>query len=98
MVMRTGSLALAVMLLSASAAFAAECYSSTFFNGKSLVASTTSGTQFKMIFTPDGRMTRQPHLGNLIPQAFAQAGKGPKPTATPSSQAAMISGRSSSVV
>ena len=58
--MRTGSLALAVMLLSASAAFAAECYSSTFFNGKSLVASTTSGTQFKMIFTPDGRMTRQP--------------------------------------
>jgi hypothetical protein len=28
MVMRTGSLALAVMLLSASAAFAAECYSS----------------------------------------------------------------------
>ena len=38
---------------------AAERYS-TFFNGKPFTASTTSGTQFKMTFTSDGKMTRQP--------------------------------------
>ena len=47
------------------AAFAAERMppsdiQATFFNGKPFTASTTSGTQFKMTFTPDGKMTRQP--------------------------------------
>jgi hypothetical protein len=50
---------------SASAAFAAEPMApsdiqATFFDGKPFTASTTSGTQFKMIFTADGKMTRQP--------------------------------------
>ena len=63
--MRAASLALAGILLSASAAFAAEPMApsdiqATFFDGKPFTASTTSGTQFKMIFTADGKMTRQP--------------------------------------
>jgi len=63
--MRAGSLVLEVTLLSASAAFAIEPMApsdiqATFFNGKPFTASTTSGTQFKMTFIPDGRMTRQP--------------------------------------
>jgi hypothetical protein len=64
-IMRAASLALAGILLSASAAFAAEPMApsdiqATFFDGKPFTASTTSGTQFKMIFTADGKMTRQP--------------------------------------
>jgi hypothetical protein len=63
--MRTGPLVLAAMLLSASAAFAAEHMApsdiqAAFFNGKPFTASTTSGTKFKMTFTSDGKMTRQP--------------------------------------
>ena len=59
------SLVLAGMLVSVAAAFAAERMApsdiqATFFNGKPFTASTTSGTQFKMTFTPDGKMTRQP--------------------------------------
>jgi hypothetical protein len=64
-IMRAASLALAGILLSASAAFAAEPMApsdiqATFFDGKPFTASTTSGTQFKMIFAADGKMTRQP--------------------------------------
>jgi hypothetical protein len=63
--MRAASLALAGILLFPSAAFAAEPMApsdiqATFFDGKPFTASTTSGTQFKMIFTADGKMTRQP--------------------------------------
>jgi hypothetical protein len=63
--MREGPLAMAGILLSASAALAAERMApsdiqATFFKGKPFIASTTSGTQFKMAFTPDGKMTRQP--------------------------------------
>ncbi len=63
--MRVGPLGLAGMLLSASTAFAAERMAAidiqaTFFNGKPFTASTTSGTQFKMTFTPDGKMIRKP--------------------------------------
>ncbi len=31
-----------------------------FFNGKSFTAATTSGTKFKMTFTTDGKVTREP--------------------------------------
>jgi hypothetical protein len=31
-----------------------------FFNGQPFTASTPGGTQFKMIFTPDRKMTREP--------------------------------------
>ena len=52
-------------LLFASAAFAAEPITpndirATFFNGQPFTASTPGGTQFKITFTPDGKMTREP--------------------------------------
>ncbi len=63
--MRAGPPVVAGILLSACVAFAAEPMApsdiqATFFNGKPFTASSTSGTQFKMIFTPDGKMTREP--------------------------------------
>jgi hypothetical protein len=54
------------MLLTESAAFAAapmvpSDIQATFFNGQAFTASTPSGdTQFKMTFTPGGKMTREP--------------------------------------
>ena len=54
------------MLLATSAAFALEPMApsdiqATFFNGQAFTASTPSGdTQFKMTFTPGGKMTREP--------------------------------------
>jgi hypothetical protein len=61
--MRAASFALAGILLSASTAFAAEPMAprdiqATFFDAKAFTASTMSGTQFKMIFNADGKMTR----------------------------------------
>ena len=63
--MRASLLVFAGTLFSVTAAFAAERMApsdiqATFFSGKPFTASTTSGTQFKMTFTPDGKMTRQP--------------------------------------
>ena len=63
--MGVGLLVLAGIFLSASVAFAAEPMKpsdiqATFFDGKPFTASTTSGTKFKMTFSPDGKMTRQP--------------------------------------
>jgi hypothetical protein len=104
--MRAGPFALAI-LISASAAFAAQPMGpsdiqTTFFNGQPFTASTQSGTKFKMIFMPDGSMTREPlgrlelkvpELGNSILPAFARLGSSAKPTVTPSSQVARTSGR-----
>ena len=68
--MGAGTFAVINILLIASAAFAAEPMSpsdirATFFNGQPFSASPPSGTQFKMTFTPDGRMTCEPlaHTG-----------------------------------
>ena len=63
--MRVGPLVLPGILLSVSVALAAEPMKpsdiqATFFDGKPFTASTTSGTKFKMSFSPDGKMTRQP--------------------------------------
>ena len=63
--MRAAPLVLAGIILSASATFAAERMApsdiqTAFFNGKPFTASTMGGRQFKMTFTPDGKMTRQP--------------------------------------
>jgi len=56
-----------------SVAFAADIMSpsdikATFFNGQPFIASTPSGTKFKMTFTPDGKMTRESlaQVGNKI--------------------------------
>ena len=48
-----------------SVAFAGDIMSpsdikTTFFNGQPFTASTPGGTKFKMTFTPDGKMTREP--------------------------------------
>jgi hypothetical protein len=63
--MITRALAIAYTFLFVRAAFAAEPMTpsdirATFFDGKPFTASTPSGTQFKMTFTPDGKMTREP--------------------------------------
>jgi hypothetical protein len=64
--MRAGPLpVVSILLLTWSAAFAAEQMApsdikATFFNGQSFTASTPGGTNFKMTFTPDGKMTREP--------------------------------------
>jgi len=63
--MRAEPLVVAGILFSACVAFAAgpmapSDIQATFFDGKPFTASSTSGTQFKMIFTPDGKMTREP--------------------------------------
>jgi hypothetical protein len=53
------------MLFGASAALAAEPMApndikATFFTGQPFTAASPSGTKFKMTFTPDGKMTREP--------------------------------------
>jgi hypothetical protein len=63
--MRAGPFAVVCILLAANFAFAAEPMvpsdiQATFFNGQPFTASTPGGTKFKMIFTPDGKMTRGP--------------------------------------
>lgn len=63
--MRAEPFLVACALVAASAAFAAEPVApsdilKTFFNGQPFTASTPGGTQFKMTFTPDGKMTREP--------------------------------------
>jgi hypothetical protein len=57
--------AFACTLLFASAAFAVEPMTpndirATFFNGQPFTASTPGGTQYKMTFAADGKMTREP--------------------------------------
>ena len=61
----TGPLTVVWILLTASAALAAEPMApsdiqATFFNGQPFTASTPGGTKFRMTFTPDGKMTREP--------------------------------------
>jgi hypothetical protein len=63
--MRTGPLTVVSILLTGSTSFAAEPMApadikATFFNGQSFTSSTPGGTKFKMTFTPDGKMTREP--------------------------------------
>lgn len=55
----------ATALLSLGVAYAATKLApaeiqSTFFDGKTFTAATTSGTKFKMTFMPDGKVTREP--------------------------------------
>jgi hypothetical protein len=63
--LRFGWFTFAVALVAASAVFAADTLApseiqATFFTGQAFTARTPSGTKFKMIFTPDGKMTREP--------------------------------------
>jgi len=99
--MRAAPFAVMCLLVAASGAVAAEPMApsdiqATFFNGQPFTASTSGGTQFKMIFTPNGKMSREPLAqsgykttarGSSMQRAFAQAGIRPRPPATPSSEA-----------
>jgi hypothetical protein len=63
--MRASTSAIAFVLLAGSNAIAAEPMApseiqATFFTGQTFIASTLSGTKFKMNFTSDGKMTREP--------------------------------------
>jgi hypothetical protein len=99
--MRAGPFAVICILLIASAAFAAEPMAprdiqmaprdiqAIFFNGQSFTASTLDGTKFKMTFTPDGKMSREPlaHTGyqnagtwKLDAKGFCTTWKLAKPT------------------
>jgi uncharacterized protein YfaQ (DUF2300 family) len=69
--MRATSLAIAILVVKASAAVAGQPMASndikaTFFNGQPFTAASPGGTKFTMTFTADGKMTRQ---------ALAQSGK-----------------------
>ena len=94
------------ILLSARATVAATMAPSDiqgiFFNGQPFTASTPGGTKFKMIFKPDGTMTREPRgksgakssgTWKLDVPVFARPGSRLKPIATPSSQVGEINGR-----
>ena len=70
--MLRGGLIIAVILFGEGAALAAEPMApneikATFFTGQPFTAVSPSGAKFKMIFTPDGKMTREP---------LEQSGKG----------------------
>jgi hypothetical protein len=64
-VLRAAPLAFAVILFGTSVVLAGEPLTpseiqTTFFTGQAFTATTPSGTKFKMTFTPDGKMTREP--------------------------------------
>ncbi len=57
--------AMGALLAITAAAFAAtklepKEIQATFFTGQAFTASTPSGVKFKMVFTPDGKVTRDP--------------------------------------
>jgi hypothetical protein len=64
-VLHLGRFAFAVALFAEGAALAGEPMApseiqTTFFTGQAFTATTPSGTKFKMTFTPDGKMSREP--------------------------------------
>jgi hypothetical protein len=64
-VLRWGLFAFTAVHFAASAALAVEPMApseiqATFFTGQSFTATSPSGAKFTMIFTPDGKMTREP--------------------------------------
>jgi len=63
--MRAALLGVAIAVLALDVAFAAAKLTpkeiqTEFFDGKTFTAATTSGTKFKMTFTTDGKITREP--------------------------------------
>jgi hypothetical protein len=62
---RAGPLAIANLLITVRAAVAGQPMApadiqAAFFNGQPFVAAALAGNKFKMTFTPDGKMTREP--------------------------------------
>jgi len=63
--MRAALFGVAIAVLALDVAFAAAKLTpkeiqTEFFDGKTFTAATTSGTKFKMTFTADGKITREP--------------------------------------
>jgi hypothetical protein len=63
--MRAALVGVAIAALALDVAFAATKLApkeiqTEFFDGKTFTAATTSGTKFKMTFTADGKITREP--------------------------------------
>jgi hypothetical protein len=63
--MRAALLGVAITVLALDVSFAATKLTpkeiqTEFFDGKTFTAATTSGTKFKMTFTTDGKITREP--------------------------------------
>jgi hypothetical protein len=94
---RVGVVAVGALLASvagghAAARLTAAEVQATFFTGQPFTASTPSGVKFKMVFTPDGRVSREPiakagsktgakgeGTWKLDQQGFCTAWKGQKP-------------------
>ena len=62
---RAGPLAIASLLITVCAAVAGQPMApadiqAAFFNGQPFVAAALAGNKFKMTFTPDGKITREP--------------------------------------
>src|SRR5947199_5983649 len=55
-----GLLSLCAVLPASAAVLAPNEIQATFFNGQPFTSSTMSNVKFKMVFTPDGKMTREP--------------------------------------
>ena len=83
-----GALATAVVPGLAAGRLAPNEIQATFFNGQPFTSSTPSNIKFKMVFTPDGKVLRQP-VGNaglkgegtwkLDKDGFCTTWKGSKP-------------------
>ena len=106
--MRAVLAGVAVAALLTRAAFAATKLTpkeiqTEFFNGKPFTAATTSGTKFKMTFTPDGKVTREPqdkagaerrrHLEALQGGLLHHLERQPRRTATRWSMSTRTNGR-----
>ncbi len=81
--MLRAGLIIAVILFGEGGALAAELMApneikATFFTGQPFTAVSPSGTKFKMIFTPDGKMTREPmeRPGNTSAGTWKLSAKG----------------------
>jgi len=82
-VLRLGAFAFPALLFGASIVFAAGPMApseiqATFFTGQAFTATTPSGTKFKMTFTPEGKITREPleQSGNKNTGAWKLNAKG----------------------
>jgi uncharacterized protein YabE (DUF348 family) len=79
-----------------AAVLAPKDIQSTFFNGQPFTSSTMSNVKFKMVFTPDGKMTREPaaKTGAKAEGTWKlRPGRVPRPTASASRPRATTSGR-----
>jgi hypothetical protein len=78
--------------LAHAASLAPKEIQATFFTGQPFTASSPKGVKYKMVFTADGKITREPDgragtkdgaRGNLPRTVSAPPGKVASPTATP---------------